>query len=61
KDFSKINLKPGETKKVTFTITPEKLKFYDINMNYVVEPGEFKVFVGTNSVDVKETSFTVVE
>lgn len=61
KDFIKISLKPGETRKVTFTITPEKLKFYDINMNYVVEPGDFKVFVGTNSVDVKDASFTVVK
>lgn len=61
KDFTKINLKPGETKKVEFTITPDKLKFYDINMNYVVEPGDFKVFVGTNSVDVKEASFKVIE
>lgn len=61
KDFAKISLKPGETKKVEFTITPEKLKFYDINMKYVVEPGDFKVFVGTNSRDVKDASFTVVE
>ncbi len=61
KDFTKISLKPGETKKVTFTITPEKLKFYDINMNFVVEPGEFQLFVGTNSVNVKEASFLVVE
>ncbi len=61
KDFQKISLKPGETKTVEFTITPEKLKFYDINMNYVVEPGDFKVVVGTNSEEVKEASFTVVE
>ncbi|MEG8989696.1 beta-glucosidase BglX [Ignavibacteria bacterium 4148-Me] len=61
KDFMKIKLKPGETKKVEFIITPDKLKFYDINMNYVVEPGDFKVFVGTNSVDVLESSFTIVE
>lgn len=61
KDFTKISLKPGETKKITFTVTPDKLKFYDINMNHVVEPGDFKLFVGTNSVDVKEASFTVVE
>jgi len=59
KDFSKIFLKAGETKKVEFTITPEKLKFYDINMRFVVEPGGFKVFVGTNSEDVKEASFSV--
>lgn len=61
KDFTKISLKPGETKHVEFTITPDKLKFYDINMNYVVEPGDFKVFVGSNSVDVKEADFKVVE
>lgn len=61
KDFIKINLKPGETKKVEFTITPDKLKFYDINMNYVVEPGDFKVFVGTNSVDLLESSFAIIE
>lgn len=61
KDFSKIFLKAGETKKVEFTITPVKLKFYDINMRFVVEPGDFKVFVGTNSEDVKEASFSVVD
>lgn len=61
KDFTKISLKPGETKHIEFTITPDKLKFYDINMNYVVEPGDFKVFVGTNSVDVKEADFKFVE
>jgi beta-glucosidase len=61
KDFAKIWIEPGETKTVEFTLTPEKLKFYDINMNYVVEPGDFKVFVGTNSVDVKEASFKVVD
>lgn len=61
KDFSKIFLKSGETKKVEFTITPEKLKFYDVNMNYTSEPGDFKVFVGTNSSEVLESSFSLVE
>lgn len=61
KDFRKISLAPGETKKVEFIINTEKLKFHDINMNYVVEPGDFKVFVGTNSVDVKEVIFKVIE
>jgi beta-glucosidase len=59
KDFTKINLKPGETKHVEFTVTPEKLKFYNIDMNYVCEPGDFKIFVGKNSADVLEASFTV--
>ncbi len=61
KDFTKIFLKAGESKKVGFTITPEKLKFYNINMKFVVEPGDFKVFVGTNSEDVKEASFSVID
>lgn len=59
KDFSKVDLKPGETKTVEFTITPDKLKFYDINMNFTVEPGDFKVFVGTNSVDLLESTFSI--
>jgi beta-glucosidase len=59
KDFAKVNLKPGETKHVEFLLTPEKLKFYNIDMNEIVEPGEFKAFVGTNSVDVLETSFAI--
>ena len=58
-DFSKIDLQPGETKHVEFAITPDKLKFYDINMNYSVEPGDFKIFVGKNSEDVLESSFTI--
>lgn len=61
KDFVKINLKPNETKKVEFTITSDKLKFYDLNMNYVVELGEFKIFVGSNSVDLLEETFTIIE
>jgi beta-glucosidase len=59
KDFKKVLLKPGETKKVDFIITEEKLKFYDVNMNYVSEPGDFKVFVGTNSEDLLEASFAL--
>ncbi len=51
KDFARVDLKPGETKEVTFTITPEKLSFYDREMNYVVEPGDFEILVGTSSDD----------
>ncbi|CAM3456033.1 beta-glucosidase BglX [Pontibacter korlensis] len=59
KGFQKISLKKGESRTVTFTITPEDLKFYNNDMEYVLEPGEFKVYVGTNSRDVQEASFTV--
>lgn len=59
KDFAKINLNPGETKTVTFTITPDKLEYYNLNLEKVVEPGEFDVLVGANSDDLKTVSFTV--
>ena len=51
KGFKKISLKPGETQTVALDITPESLAFYDISMNYVVEPGEFEVMVGNSSRD----------
>ena len=50
KDFTRVSLAPGESKTVTFTITPDKLSFLDINMNRVVEPGAFDIMVGTSSV-----------
>ena len=51
KGFSRISLKPGEKKTVTIDITPEKLSFYDIDMNWVVEPGDFDIMVGSSSRD----------
>jgi beta-glucosidase len=51
KDFKKVYLKPGETRTVSLMITPEKLSFYNIDMDYVVEPGDFEITVGTSSVD----------
>jgi beta-glucosidase len=60
KGFKKIFLKAGETKTVSFLLTPESLSMLNMNMEKVVEPGAFKVFVGTNSVVVKEASFEVV-
>lgn len=49
KGFEKLAIRAGETRTVTFTIAEEMLRFYDIDMNYVAEPGEFKVFVGRDS------------
>ena len=57
KGFERIHLKKGESKQVTFTITPELLKFYNYDIQYVYEPGEFHVMIGPNSRDVKTTSF----
>ena len=51
KGFRKILLQPGETQTVALDITPESLAFYDINMDYVVEPGEFEIMVGNSSRD----------
>jgi len=51
KGFQKVTLHPGEKKTVTFDITPDLLAFYDVNMKYVVEPGEFLVLVGNSSRD----------
>jgi len=49
KGFQRINLLPGETKTVTFELSTDDLRFYDINMEYRVEPGDFDVWVGPNS------------
>ena len=59
KGFERVELQPGQTKTVTFDITPDRLAFYDINMKYVVEPGEFDVMVGTSSRDQDLTKITL--
>jgi beta-glucosidase len=51
KGFGRITLEPGQTETVVFYITPEHLAFYDINMQYTVEPGEFEIMVGNSSRD----------
>lgn len=59
KGFQKISLKAGESKQISFTISENDLKFYNSDLKFVAEPGDFKLFIGTNSRDVKETSFTL--
>jgi len=51
KGFQRISLAPGEMRTVTFDVTPEQLAFYDIDMVYRVEPGEFRLMVGSSSRD----------
>ncbi|TVR75161.1 MAG: beta-glucosidase [Marinilabiliales bacterium] len=51
KGFEKVYLAPGEKKTVSLAVTPESLAFWDINMEYVVEPGEFEIMVGNSSRD----------
>lgn len=59
KGFQKIFLKKGESKVVTITLTPDELKFYNGDLNFIAEPGIFEVFVGTNSDADLKTSFTL--
>jgi beta-glucosidase len=60
KGFQKISLNAGDFRDVVFTLTPEDLSFYRQDMSFGTEPGRFKVFVGTNSRDVKEADFELV-
>ncbi|MDB5021899.1 MAG: beta-glucosidase [Pedobacter sp.] len=60
KGFQKISLKAGESKEVTFTIKEDDLKFYNSSLKNVAEPGAFKLFIGSNSRDVKEVNFSLL-
>ena len=55
KAFERISLAAGEAKTVTFTLTPEAFRMWNIDMRRVVEPGAFEVMTGPNSVDLKTT------
>jgi len=59
KGFQRVTLAPGETKRVEFKITPEALSFWDADMKRTVEPGEFEILIGPNSVDLKSAVLTV--
>lgn len=61
KGFERISLKPGETRTVSFEVTPDKLSFLDEHMERIVESGEFTVMVGTNSEEVDTVTLTVVD
>jgi len=55
KGFQKVFLKAGETRTISFTITPDDLKFYNYDLKYDWEPGEFVIMVGGNSRDVRSS------
>jgi beta-glucosidase len=61
KGFQKISLKAGESKKVTFTLSENDLKFYNANLDFVAEPGDFKIFVGNSSSNVQAVDFKLVK
>jgi beta-glucosidase len=51
--FDRVHLKPGETKTITFTLTPDDLAIWNRDMHFVVEPGTFKVMIGASSEDIR--------
>ena len=59
KGFARVSLKPGETRTISFAIGPEALRLWDASMHRVVEPGEFEIMTGDNSVDLKGVTLTV--
>jgi len=60
KGFSRITLKPGETGEVTFEVGPEQLSLWNREMKRVVEPGEFKIMVGSSSADIRQQGSLMV-
>ncbi len=59
KGFKKVFIKGGDAQVISFDITANDLKFFNSNLDFVAEPGDFKVFIGTNSRDVKEADFSL--
>ncbi len=59
KGFKKISLGPGESQKVEFVLGDDALGFFDHNYQFVVEPGEFQVMIGTNSQEGLQQSFEI--
>ena len=63
KGFQKVELQPGESQTVALEITSASLAFYDVNMKYTVEPGEFEIMIGTSSrdADLQKVMLTVTK
>jgi beta-glucosidase len=59
KGFRRVTLAPGESRTVSFDVGPEQLRFYNADMVRVVEPGDFTLFAGPSSAELKKASLTV--
>ena len=59
KGFERVSLAPGESREVGFTLGPEALRIWNDGMQRVVEPGEFEIMTGPNSVDLEAVTLTV--
>ncbi|UCC65302.1 MAG: glycoside hydrolase family 3 C-terminal domain-containing protein [Anaerolineae bacterium] len=61
KGFQRVSLAPGQSKRVRFQVPVQQLGFHGLTMGYLVEPGEFKVWVGPNAAEGLEGAFTILE
>jgi beta-glucosidase len=61
KGFKKLLIRKGETAGISFTIYPEDLSYYHQDMSYSYDPGDFELFIGTNSTDNKRTEFSIID
>lgn len=59
KDFRRVSLNANEKTTIVFELTPESFSFYDINMNYLTESGEFSIMVGNSSTNLKEVTLMI--
>ena len=58
--FEKIRLEPGESRTVSFEIERDALSFWNMDMEYVCDPGEFEVFIGPDSTTENKASFVLM-
>jgi beta-glucosidase len=61
KAFKKVFIKKGESKNVTFDIDAEKLKYYNTDLKWIADPGDFKLYIGTSSDEVKKADFKMIK
>jgi len=59
--FTRLSLIPGQTRRVTFTVHPSRLAFYDPGMHFVTEPGAFSFSIGASSVDIRAEKTIVLD
>ena len=61
KGFKKVWLEPGQTQTISFSITPDLLAFYNKDMKWIIEPGDFTIMVGTSSDKTQSIKLTVTK
>src|SRR6186713_2318373 len=61
KGFQKVFLKKRESKKITFIIGINDLKFYNYDLKWIAEPGDFEVMIGTNCDQINKSSFKLLK